>query len=93
MTATDVPAGVSTGAQQRIGAWVAAALSRARIERIDDPDGFFADVPEAWGAWGFGESPEEALTDLEAGLAGWMTLKVVDGDDDIPVIDAIRLDP
>lgn len=72
---------------------VEAALSRARMEPIGDPEGFFADVPEAWGAWGFGESPEEALTDLEAGLEGWVTLKVASGDDDIPVINAIRLDP
>ena len=77
--------------QRLVEAWVAEALLRARLERIADPDGFFADVPEAWGAWGFGETPEEALLDLEAGLEGWVTLKVADGDEDIPVIGGIRL--
>ena len=74
-----------------IEAWVAAALSRARIEPIAEPRGFFADVPEAWGAWGFGETREEALMDLEAGLEGWLTLKVADGDDDIPVMGGVHL--
>ena len=38
--------------QRLVEAWVAEALLRARLERIADPDGFFADVPEAWGRVG-----------------------------------------
>lgn len=79
--------------QQVVGAWVARALLPARVERILDPEGFCADVPEVWGAWGFGETTEAALIDLEPGLEGWVTLKVADGDDDIPDVGGIRLGP
>ena len=55
------------------------ALSGARVEPISDPEGFLADVAEVRGARGFGETTEEALIDLEAGLEGWIDLKVADG--------------
>lgn len=53
--------------------------------------GFFADVSDVWGAWGFGETSEEALIDLEDGLQGWVSLKVADGDDDIAAVGGVRL--
>lgn len=93
MAQSDVLPDSQTNTHRLIAAWIAAALSRARIEPIADPEGFFADVSEAWGAWGFGETPEEALMDLQAGLEGWVTLKVADGDDDMPVMGGIRLGP
>ena len=91
MVGLDVLPDGTTRTQRPVEAWVARALSRARVEPIADPEGFFAEVPEAWGAWGFGETPEEALIDLVAGLEGWVNLKVADGDDDISVIGGIRL--
>lgn len=93
MVSPDILPDSATHAQQLVDAWVAGALTRARVEPIADPEGFFADVPEAWGAWGIGETPESALMDLEAGLEGWVKLKVADGDHDIPVMGGIRLDP
>lgn len=91
MTSSDVLAEGAPRTQEFVEGWVAVALSRARVEPIADPEGFFADVSEVWGAWGFGETPEEALIDLEAGLEGWVRLKVADGDDDIPVMGGIRV--
>ena len=91
MAAPDVLPDSQANTHRLIEAWVAEALTRARIEPIADPEGFFTDVPEAWGAWGFGQTPEKALMDLEAGLEGWLTLKVADGDDDIPIMGGIHL--
>lgn len=93
MASPEVLPDSATHTQRLVEAWVKRALSGARIEPIADPKGFFADVPEAWGAWGIGETPEAALMDLEAGLEGWVKLKMADGDDDIPVMGGIRLDP
>ena len=84
MTSPDVLSDSATPTQHIVGARVAGALSRARVEPIADPEGFFADVSEVWAASGFEETPEEALIDLAAGREGWVNLKVTDGDDDIP---------
>ena len=81
------------GVQGRVEAWIAAALTHARMEPITDPAGFIAEVPAACGAWGFGETPDEAIVDLQAGLEGWLKLKVEDGDDDIPAMGGISFDP
>ncbi len=37
-----------------IAAWASAAISHAEVEPIKDPNGYFATVPGARGAWGFG---------------------------------------
>ena len=81
------------GVQGRVEAWIAAALTHARMEPITDPAGFIAEVPAACGAWGFGETPDEAIVDLQAGLKDWLKLKVEDGDDDIPAMGGISFDP
>lgn len=77
--------------QRLIGRWVDIAMSHAAVSGIDDPEGCIAGVAGIRGAWGFGTSPAEALTDLESVLVDWVNLKLEDGDDDIPSMEGVHL--
>lgn len=43
------------------------------------------------GALGFGHSEQEALDELKSVLIDWVTLKLDDGDDDIPNMEGVHL--
>lgn len=78
---TDRDTGMPT---DRIEKWAAAAAARAVVEPMEDPDGYYADVAETPGAWGYGKTEGEALSVLQSVLVGWASLKLADGDTDIP---------
>ena len=71
--------------------WAEIAASQAVLSNIDDPPGFIATVNRAKGAWGFGDSRQAAIDDLRSVLVGWVTLKLEDGDDDIPSMEGVQL--
>ena len=64
--------------------WADIAARHAIVRRIEDPDELVATVAGIPGAWGSGATPDEALSELHSVLIGWATLKVNDGDRDIP---------
>lgn len=74
-----------------IAAWASAAISHAEVEPIKDPNGYFATVPGARGAWGFGETIAEAIAELEEVLVDWATLKLSNGHKSIPAMGGIHL--
>lgn len=71
--------------------WAEAAVSHAIVRSIDDPNGLVATVAGIDGAWGFGDSANEALQDLRSVLIDWASLKLKDGDDDIPSMEGLHL--
>lgn len=71
--------------------WAKAAIGHHVVRSISDPDGYVATVAGIDGAWGFGDSPEEARDDLESVLFEWASLKLEDGDDDIPNMEGVFL--
>lgn len=77
--------------QRLIQRWVRAAVGHHVVRSISDPDGYVATVAGIDGAWGFGDSPEEARSELESVLFGWVSLKLEDGDDDIPNMEGVYL--
>lgn len=80
------PKGVTEGL---VDQWAKIAVSHARTESINDPVGVIATVAGLKGPWGFGHTSEEALNELESVLVDWVTMKLEDGDEDIP--NAMRL--
>ena len=74
-----------------VGLWAEVAVSHAMVRTIRDPAGFVATVSGIEGAWGFGRSSEEALEELESVLVDWASLKLEDGDDDIPSMEGVHL--
>lgn len=74
-----------------IALWANIAIRHATVRPIEDPDELVATVANIPGAWGSGASPNEALADLHSVLIGWATLKLDDGDRDIPDMEGIRL--
>ncbi len=74
-----------------VGLWAKIAVSHATVRSINDPVGAVATVAGIDGAWGFGTSTEQALQDLESVLIDWATLKLEDGDDDIPSMEGVHL--
>lgn len=71
--------------------WADIAVRHAIVRRSEDPDELIATVTGLPGAWGAGATPDEALSDLHSVLIGWATLKLDDGDRDIPDMEGIRL--
>ncbi len=71
--------------------WANAAVSHATVRTINDPAGLLAAVAGIDGAWGFGQSEDEALDDLRTVLVDWASLKLADGDDDIPTMEGVHL--
>lgn len=69
--------------------WATAAAARAVVEPMEAPDGFYAEVADAPGAWGYGKTKDEALSVLHSVLVGWASLKLADGDTDIPVMGGV----
>ena len=88
---TKPPADGGAARERLIERWAEVAVSHAIVRTIDDPAGLIATVAGIDGAWGFGESEAEALDDLRSVLVDWASLKLEDGDDDIPSMEGIHL--
>lgn len=71
--------------------WAEIAVSRAMVRGINHPAGMIAKVVGIKGALGFGHSEKEALNELKSVLIDWVTLKLDDGDDDIPSMEGVHL--
>ena len=71
--------------------WAEIAVSHAMVRGINHPAGMIAKVVGIKGALGFGHSEKEALDELKSVLIDWVTLKLDDGDDDIPSMEGVHL--
>ncbi len=80
-----------TAPERLVERWAEAAVSHATVRTINDPAGLLATVAGIDGAWGFGQSEDEALEDLRSVLVDWASLKLEDGDDDIPAMEGVHL--
>ena len=74
-----------------IARWAEVAVSHAATRRIDNPPGLIATVEGVEGAWGFGDTDDDALEDLESVLRDWAAMKLREGDKDIPQIEGVHL--
>lgn len=83
--------GTETNLEALLALWAKAAAEKAVARPTQDPEGYIAAVAGARGAWAFGETEAEALTQMESVLYGWARLKTEDGDDDIPVMGEVDL--
>ena len=89
-TQADAPAAADVR-HKLIVLWSDVAVRHAIVRRSEDPDELIATVTGLPGAWGAGATPDEALSDLHSVLIGWATLKLDDGDRDIPDMEGISL--
>ena len=71
--------------------WIRIAMFHAICRPIQDPVGFIASIAGVDGAWGFGETCNDALVELESVLAEWLDLKLTNRDSDIPKMEHIDL--
>ena len=74
-----------------INQWASMAVTQAEFEDMSSPDGVFATVVGLKGAWGFGDTKEDAKDELESVLIDWVTVKLMDDDKDIPPMGGIHL--
>lgn len=77
--------------QRLVEQWADIALSHAIVREIEDPSGLIARVVGVKGSWGFGQSAGEALAELRTSLVDWASIKLEDGDDDIPSMEGVHL--
>ena len=78
--------------QKILSKWVDAAIRHNAVKEIA-PGEFVATVAWIQGAIGYGASKADAVDSLRYGLADWLHLKLVDGDDDIPVLGGLNFNP
>lgn len=71
--------------------YVRLALHRAALEWLSDGSGWYAHVPLIRGAYGQGDTPEEAITDLASAIRDWVLFKMRRRHGDIPRIGDIDL--
>ncbi len=76
--------------EQLIGRYANLAARRAVTEKLVDGT-YFAAISGFRGVWSHGNSEEEALRELPSVVRDWTTLKFVEKDGDLPVIDGIDL--
>lgn len=69
--------------------WATIAQRHARVRQVDDV--YVATVVGLDGAWSDGATPEEALAGLGPVLVDWATLKLEDGDKDVPPMEGVVL--
>ncbi len=67
--------------------------TRHAITRQIEPGVWVATVAGLEGAWGDGDSPEEAGRELEEAIVGWIAVKRRVGARDIPPMEGIDLNP
>jgi predicted RNase H-like HicB family nuclease len=72
--------------------YIEASMSKAQYEAMEDGD-YWAEIPGFQGVWGTGKTIEEAHSDLEGGLEGWLLLGLWQNDPDIPVLGKLSLTP
>ncbi len=56
--------------------YVLEAMSKAVVEKINDPQPYFASIPGFKGVFGQGSTRKEALSQLQEVLEEWLILKV-----------------
>lgn len=67
------------------------ALDRAMFEWDDDGRFWFGEISGFQGVWAEAPSQEECRKILADVLTDWLSHKLRDGDDDIPILDGIDL--
>ena len=75
-----------------LGSWVDAALRHSSVKALG-PGEFVSTVVGVQGAVGYGVSVEDAVDSLRFGLADWLHLSLVAGDDGIPVLGGLDFNP
>jgi predicted RNase H-like HicB family nuclease len=71
--------------------YVSVAMRQAEPRKLDEGGRWYADLPAFPGVWAEGDSPKECLDTLVEVLSEWIFVKLVDGDQDIPMLDEIDL--
>lgn len=59
-----------------VGAYIDAAMHRARYELIDDGEPYYGEVPELEGVWATARTFEECRQDLMEVVEGWILLRL-----------------
>ena len=74
----------------RIERWAMEALEQAEVKSLGQ-EGYSVSVVAAPGAWACEPTVDEAMKVLHEVLVDWATLKLADGEDDIPAFGGISL--
>lgn len=66
------------------------AVRSASLKRLESGE-LFAEIRDLPGVWASGASEQEALKELREVVEDWATLKIQDGDRDLPIFGGINL--
>jgi predicted RNase H-like HicB family nuclease len=72
--------------------YIQAALGRARYEKLEDDEGWFAAIDLFPGLWASASTVEATRTELASALEGWIILGLRQGEK-VPPLDNIDLTP
>ena len=71
--------------------YIAAALSKAKYEMIEDEEPYYGEVPELEGVWATGKTLEECRKNLVEVIDGWIIVRLRKGLP-IPPIGAYKIE-
>lgn len=72
--------------------YIAAALSSARFEEIEDAEPWYGEIPGLRGVWATGRNRDECRERLAESLDGWLLIRLRRGLP-IPPVGGVRLEP
>lgn len=58
-----------------IAEYIEAALQQAKIEQLEDNEGWYGEIPELQGVWAAGDTAEEVRADLKKVIVGWVKVR------------------
>lgn len=71
--------------------YITVAVQAARLSKLEEGEGWFAEIDGFPGVWADGASPEASLATLAEVLRDWLKIKLAHQDPDIPVVANIDL--
>ncbi len=95
VTASNIPEVKADGLS--LDSWISAALASASTEPVygdehpDHLEGWWTEIPECQGAWGFGETPDQSRRMLAEVLEDWVLLEIEAGRS-VPVFCGLRVE-
>lgn len=75
---------------QLISRYADCAVRQAAVSTGDDGE-IIAEIPELTGVWAAGQNLADVFSELTDVVTDWVTLKLLDGDLDIPIVGGIDL--
>jgi hypothetical protein len=71
--------------------YIDTAMKKAKYEKLEDDEGYFATIPGFKGLWASARTVRESRKELRLVLEDWILIKLHHNDGDLPIIGGMNL--